>query len=217
MISAQDEKNYKYFFRWARRWARGVLFFMGLFPKVKWEGKPDKNKQYIIVSNHSSEVDIMMNLILLPNSFVFIGKKELAKLPLFGYFYKRTNILVDRKSIASKRNVMDRAARKLHSGVGLCIYPEGGIPDPKIRLAPFKVGAFKLAVDAQVDILPITFADNKRRFPDAWGDGGVPGRLRATVHEVIPVRGKSTEEIEELKEYCYSVIFNELCRYEQEV
>src|SRR5690554_7363564 len=63
------------------------------------------------------------------NPFVFIGKKELAKLPLFGFIYKRICILVDRSSAKSRVEAFRRAEKRLSDGLSICIFPEGGVPD----------------------------------------------------------------------------------------
>ena len=212
LITSTNDKRYNNFFWWARVWAHMVLIGMGNYWVVKRLGKIDPNKTYIIIANHASELDIMLTLILVKNCFVFIGKKELAKTPLFGYFYKRTNILVDRKSLASKRAVLQQAALRIDDGIGICIFPEGGILDASYMLAPFKAGAFKLAIEKQIDILPITFPDNRRHFDEFW-DGGFPGRLRATVHEPVSAKGLTIEDISDLSDRCYKIIHDELRQY----
>ena len=211
-ITSLKADTYNNFFWWARRWAMLVLMGMGYYWRVKRLGKTQKDRPYIIIGNHASELDIMMMLVLVKNDFVFIGKKELAKLPLFGYFYKRTNILVDRKSLASKKAVLKQAGLRLNDGIGVCIFPEGGIPTPDHLLAPFKAGAFKLAIEHQIPILPISFPDNKRHFGDFW-DGCYPGRLRATIHKVIDVTGLEEKDISALMATCYQLLHDELRTY----
>ena len=211
-LTSLKADTYNNFFWWARRWAMLVLIGMGYYWQVKRLGKPEKARPYIIIGNHASELDIMLMLVLVKNDFVFIGKKELAKLPLFGYFYKRTNILVDRKSLASKKAVLNQAGLRLKDGIGVCIFPEGGIPTPDYLLAPFKAGAFKLAVDHQIPILPISFPDNKRHFGDFW-EGGYPGRLRATMHQPIDVSGLEEKDISSLMDTCYNILHDELRSY----
>jgi 1-acyl-sn-glycerol-3-phosphate acyltransferase len=151
-------------------------------------------------------IDIMMTLAVIPDCFLFIGKKELAKFPLFGYFYKRTNILVDRKSLSSRKKVYHQAAAELAQGVGVAIYPEGGIPEASYKLAPFKAGAFKLAAESHVAIVPIVYYDNKYKMPD-WHIGGYPGVLRAKILD--PITPESLSE-DELKELCYQRMLEEL-------
>lgn len=197
-----------------RRWGDLILFGMGFFKKVDWQYKPKKDEQFIIIANHSSEIDIMMTLALVPGCFVFIGKKELAKLPVFGYFYKKTNILVDRKSITSKRNVLKRAQEKIDEGTGVCIYPEGGIPRDPIRLGPFKMGAFKLALENGLPILPLVFPNNRKHFPD-FTEGGYPGILRARVLPPIETKNLSLQDLDSLKDQCFELLDNHLKEYQE--
>jgi 1-acyl-sn-glycerol-3-phosphate acyltransferase len=187
---------YKYFFRFARIWAYLVLYLSGFYPRVKGRKNIGKRKSYIVIANHTSMIDIMLTYITVPNVFLFIGKKELEKWPVFGYYYKRTNILVDRSSLASRRDVYYEARKKLQNGLGVCIYPEGGVPDdPTVLLWPFKIGAFRLAAEEGIDLLPITFPDTKRKHPYSWWDGGSPGRLRAQIHPPISAQGKTDKEL----------------------
>ncbi len=171
--------------------------------------RPIKDRTYILCANHTSMADIMMTLALFPNCFLFIGKKELTKLPLFGYFYKRTNILVDRKSLSSRKDVFLRAGQKLDEGIGVCIYPEGGVPKENIVLAPFKAGAFKLAVEKKISIIPITYLDNKRHLPFTFAKG-FPGQVRAIVHPFLDAKSESNDEVGRLREDCYKIIHSAL-------
>src|SRR5690606_20438248 len=108
------------------------------------------------IANHTSMTDIMLMLaVVKDNPFVFVGKQELAKIPLFGFFYKRTSILVDRKNTKSKQEVFEQAQKRLAQGLSICIFPEGGVPDENIILDEFKDGAFRLAIDHQIPIVPI--------------------------------------------------------------
>lgn len=191
-----------------------VLIFSGLFPKTTWEERPDKNKTYILSSNHTSLADILLMLALFPNCFLFIGKKELTKFPLFGYFYKRTNILVDRKSLRSRRDVFDRAGLKIDDGIGVCIYPEGGVPKKRPLLGEFKNGAFKLSVEKNVEIIPITFFDNDKRLPFTFAKGG-PGVLRTRIHKFISPDPKGNDEINRLKNECFKTIHEALLANEK--
>jgi 1-acyl-sn-glycerol-3-phosphate acyltransferase len=205
LYSSRSEKQYPQFFRFSRVWAKGVLFLIGV--RLKRKSTVTRiPKQVIIVANHTSMLDIPCTLVLVPRTFLFIGKKELAKLPIFGFFYKRTNILVDRGSVRSRSRAFEIAAQKLDEGLSICIYPEGGVPDPSVRLGNFKDGAFRLAIEKNIPILPITFGENKRHFPYSWFEGG-PGILGTTVHPVIETKGKT---IKELREETRAVISKEL-------
>lgn len=164
----------------------------------------------MFVANHTSMTDIMLMLVTTPNPFVFVGKKELAKIPLFGFFYKRTCILVDRGNQKSRKEVFDRAQKRLNQGTSICIFPEGGVPeDASLILDKFKDGAFRLAIDHQVPIIPVTFHDNKKRMPYTFFKGS-PGRMRVKVHEFIPTMGKCQTDKKQLREEVRDVILKEL-------
>src|SRR5690606_39382294 len=135
---------------------------MGFRPKIKRLQKLEKRKSYMLVANHTSMTDIMLMFYIVKNPFVFVGKQELVKIPIFGFFYKRTCILVDRNSTKSRKAVFDRAQKRLNQGLSICIYPEGGVSeDQSILLDAFKDGAFRLAIDHQIPIIPMSLPDNK--------------------------------------------------------
>ncbi len=162
------------------------------------------------VANHTSMTDIMLMLHVTNNPFVFVGKAELAKIPLFGFFYKRTCILVDRGNARSRHNVFLESQKRLQRGLSVCIFPEGGVPDDEsIVLDEFKDGAFRLAIEHQIPIVPMTFHDNKKRFPYSFFNGG-PGRMRAVVHQAVCTQETTMEDKRELKERVRNIIWNEL-------
>lgn len=204
------ESWYAYFFKVARVWGIANLLGMGFFPKVEAKQKMEKGKSYMLTANHTSMMDIMMMLYLSKNPFVFVGKKELAKLPIFGYFYKRTCILVDRGSVKSRKAVFDECQRRLNRGTSICIFPEGGVPDDEsIQLDTFKDGAFRLAITHQIPIIPITFKDNKKHFPYVFFKGR-PGVLSAFIHPFIPTENLTLEDKSELKKKTFEVILSKL-------
>lgn len=189
-----SEKTYHLFFAIARLWAAIIIYGMGCFPIIKRVGKMDPKQSYMLVANHTSMTDIMMMLLISKNPFVFVGKKELAKIPIFGFFYKRTCILVDRKNPRSRKAVFDRARERLNDGVGICIFPEGGVSENEdLILDTFKDGAFRLAIEHKIPVVPITLFDNKKRFPFQFFKGS-PGKMRALVHESISTENMQLSE-----------------------
>jgi 1-acyl-sn-glycerol-3-phosphate acyltransferase len=199
-ISILKEKWYPYFFVMARIWAKFILFGMGFYYKVEAEQQPLPGKSYMFTANHTSITDIMLMLAVIRNPFVFVGKKELVKIPLFGFFYKRTCILVDRTSSKSRMEVFNRAQKRLNQGLSICIFPEGGVPDDEsIMLDEFKDGAFRLAIEHQIPVVPITFADNKKRFSYTFFSGS-PGIMRAKIHHFVQTKGKQAEHKKDIRE-----------------
>lgn len=210
IISILRETWYGFFFRLAQIWARAIMFCMGWVFKVSRDEKFVRGKGYMLVSNHTSMADILLMLHLAKSPFVFVGKAELAKLPLFGFFYKRTCILVDRGNARSRKEVFDQAQRRLSQGFSICIFPEGGVSDdPTLVLDTFKDGAFRLAIDHQLPIVPITFYDNKKRFPYSFFKGS-PGLMRARVHPFIPTSGLEQTDKKMLREQTRNVILEAL-------
>ena len=158
--------------------------------------------------------DIMLMLaVVKDNPFVFVGKKELAKIPIFGFFYKRICILVDRSSSKSRFKVFELAQKRLHQGLSICIFPEGGVPDDEsIVLDTFKDGAFRLAIEHQIPIVPITFADNKKRFSFTFLSGN-PGKMRVKVHKAINTENLVVENKTQIKEKVRNIILEQLNVY----
>jgi len=209
LISISKDSWYPFFFKLARIWAKFILIGMGFKWKIDYEQIPERNKSYMFIANHTSMIDIMLMLVSIRNPFVFIGKKELAKIPIFGYFYKKTCILVDRSSAKSRQAVFLRAQRKLQSGLSICIFPEGGVPEEHIVLDEFKDGAFRLAINHQIPIVPLSFMDNKKRFSYNFFSGG-PGIMRVMIHKFIQTKGLNIEDTKKLNEQSRSIILNQL-------
>jgi 1-acyl-sn-glycerol-3-phosphate acyltransferase len=201
---------YPIFFKIARVWAYMILIGMGFRPVIKKEFELKKGRSYMIVANHTSMIDIMLMLYITKYPVVFVGKKELSKIPMFGFIYKRTCILVDRNDPKSRRNVYESAQQKIKQGYSICIFPEGGVPlDESIVLDSFKNGAFRLAIEHHIPIVPMTFHDNKKRFSYTFFSGG-PGKIRAMIHAPIITTNYSLEMKKELKTKTRTIILNEL-------
>lgn len=191
---------YPHFFKIARIWAKIILTGMGFYSKTEQLEHFEKNKSYMLVSNHTSMTDVMLMLAIVPNNpFVFVGKAELSKVPIFGCFYKRCCILVDRKNSKSRFAVFAQAEKKIKQGLSICIFPEGGVPDDEtVVLDTFKDGAFRLAIEHQIPIVPMTFFDNKKRFSFTFLSGSM-GKMRVKIHPFIKTEGLTLENKNEVK------------------
>ncbi|MDR5591416.1 lysophospholipid acyltransferase family protein [Christiangramia sp. SM2212] len=210
IVFTSSEKFYPQFFICARIWARIILFGMGFSVQTEADQIPEKHKSYMLVANHASMLDIMLMLAVIKQPFVFIGKKELGKIPVFGFFYRRTCILVDRQNQKSRMAAFEEAQRRLKQENSVCIFPEGGVPDDQsIILDQFKDGAFRLALEHQIPIVPITFHDTKKRFSYKFFTGG-PGKLRVKIHNFICTEGLEPTERKKLRDRTYQVIYQEL-------
>jgi 1-acyl-sn-glycerol-3-phosphate acyltransferase len=198
------------FFKIARFWAALILYGMGFRPKVFAKTTYIKGQSYMFVANHQSMTDIMLMLYCVKNPFVFVGKKELAKIPLFGFFYKRTCILVDRGDAKSRQAVFRQVQDRLSQGLSVCIFPEGGVPDDEsIVLDTFKDGAFRFAANHKIDLAPMVFHDNKKRFSYTFFSGS-PGIMRVTLLPLVKTDPPPTKEQESLKDQVRAAMLKEL-------
>jgi len=210
LVVTSTEKLYPAFFKIAQAWANTILFVMGFKIDLAEEEVVDNTKSYMFCPNHTSMIDIMVMLSVAKNPFVFVGKKELTKIPVFGFFYKRTCIIVDRSDSKSRLAVFDEARRRLCDGLDVCIFPEGLVPDDEsVVLSEFKNGAFKLAIEHQIPIVPMSFYDCKKLFSYTFFSGG-PGVLRVKIHHFIKTEGLTLKNSTSLKKQTFDLIYNEL-------
>ena len=210
VIITLKESWYPIFFMLARKWAVFVMYASGFVPLRKDGVFYEKGESFMFVANHVSMLDIMLMLYTVKNPFVFVGKKELAKIPVFGFFFKRTCIWVDRDNPKSRREVFNHAQAKIKKGFSICIFPEGGVPeDESLLLDEFKDGAFRLAIEHQLSIVPLVFRDNKKRFPYTFFSGSL-GICRSYILPTTTVIGLEMNNKKELKQEVRNLILNKL-------
>ncbi|WKZ65363.1 MAG: lysophospholipid acyltransferase family protein [Flavobacteriales bacterium] len=186
---------------WFLQWASGV-------PVRLVRRAPLPEPPYVICCNHSSYLDIIQMYNVIPRYFLFMGKYELLKWPLFNIFFKGMNIAVNRGSHTEAAKAFRRAAQAIDRGTSIALFPEGTIPDCTPRMKPFKDGAFKLAIEKQVPIVPVTFLDHWRLFgePLELLARARPGVARAVVHDPIPTQGLTEADLPALRRRVYEVI-----------
>lgn len=198
-------KGYTFVFWVARNiWAPIILTGCGFYTKIRYARPLPTGTSYVLVANHTSYIDPFVMLRVSKNPFVFVGKKELVKIPIFGYLYKRAAIMVNRSDRKSRWAVYGRVNDKLDLGYSVCIFPEVSYVDDTIFLNPFKRGAFKISIDHQLPIVPMVFYDCKRKQP--WSPRfGYPGELRVeTFPEISPP--KTIEGLEAYQEKTRTII-----------
>jgi 1-acyl-sn-glycerol-3-phosphate acyltransferase len=214
LVVTAREKWYPIFFRVASFWAKLTLLFMGFYIKKEYKQRTEKGKSYMFIANHTSVLDFLLMLAVVKRPFVFVGKQELSKVPVFGFFYKRTCILVDRTNLKSKQKVFKAAREKIDSGYSICIFPEGMVPnDESIVLSGFKKGAFRLAVEHDLPIVPLIFYDCKKRFSYTFFSG-MPGVLRIKMHSFVSTLNLKTKDTLELQNQCFQLIYDDLINRE---
>jgi len=200
-------KRYYRAFRLKRRWARFLAYFSGVPPRIIRQA-PLPEPPYVICCNHSSYIDIIQMYNVIPEYFLFVGKYELLKWPLFNMFFKGMNIAVNRGSHNEAAKAFRKAAQAIDRGTSIAIFPEGTIPDYTPRMKPFKDGAFKLAIEKQVPIVPVTFIDHWRYFgePLEVMSRARPGIARTVIHDPVATTGLGDADVPALRKRVYEVI-----------
>lgn len=202
-------------FKLKRLWARIICFGSFLYPTVKYTSKKYRlPKPCIIAPNHTSYLDIVFSPFFVDHTAVFMGKYELLKIPLFKYFFVYLDIPVNRKSIKDSHKAFSDAGKKLDEGLSVIIYPEGTIGD-RGKLRPFKNGAFKLAIEKQVPIVPAVNLNNWWFLENGgfFKSNGSPGIPRIVVGDPIYTTGMDESNIEELKNKVHTFIQHELQKF----
>jgi 1-acyl-sn-glycerol-3-phosphate acyltransferase len=210
LVLTSDEKYYPIFWKFVRVLSKVLIYGTGFRIDKTIEQKIDRNKSYMFCPNHSSLLDPFVLAVMSKNPIVFIGKKELVKIPIFGFFYKKTVIMVDRSSAKSKKRVYEMAKKRLKNGTSMGIFPEGLVPTEDVVLSPFKKGAFNLAIEYQIPIVPTTYYDCKRLF--SWDFfKGSPGKFRVKQHAFIETKGMNVkDDMVNLMNQTFDIIHNEL-------
>lgn len=211
-----NESWYSFAFRVKKFWSWLLRMLLFVPIVVKREEALPKGQPYIVCPNHSSYIDIIMMFGVLPEYFVFIGKAELLSWPLFNLVFRKMNIAVDRNSSRSGHEALKAAGNALDNGLRVIIFPEGGIPDSAPELGRFKNGAFKLAIEKQIPILPVTFLTNWKRLHQVeklWSRSQ-PGLAKVITHEFIDTKGMTQDDIPTLREQVFKKIEGTLHDYE---
>lgn len=210
-----SEKRFPIVFKLKKIWARLLINNVGIRCKVINTPRSGTPGPYIICPNHASFLDIILTYLVIPDYFHFMGKAELKKVPFFNVFFDRMNILVDRGSIIASHRAFIRAGSDLDKGISIAIFPEATIPACAPRLGRLKNGAFKLAIEKQVPIVPVVYLDNWRLLPDGpmRKSGGTPGVSRVYIHEPVITAGLTDNDLDSLKKKVHDLIEKTLIEY----
>ncbi len=183
----------------------------------KRKNKFPKSGPFIVCPNHTSYHDIIFMHRVVPGKFIFMGKAELKKWPLMNVFFKngKFNISVNRKSALEATRSLQLAKTRLKENKSIIIFPEGTIPDNAPVLNRFKAGAFKLAIEAQVPIVPVTFLDHWVLMSEPTSLFGPcrPGISRVIVHDPIITVGMTEKDIVPLQNRVFELIENDMKKY----
>jgi 1-acyl-sn-glycerol-3-phosphate acyltransferase len=152
--------------------------------KFRLEGAwPETGGPFVVVANHQSLLDIVL-LSRVPREMKWVGKEELFKIPWIGLMLRLTgDIAVKRGDSESGGEAVAKAKAYLKRGMSVMIFPEG-TRSRDARLLPFKKGAFRLAIDAGVAVLPVVISGTAAGFPKG---GAMVAACDAVAHLLPPI------------------------------
>lgn len=208
-IVLKNVKGYPIAFKVMIFFSKLWLFFSGIYLVVRGRNNVLKAQPFLICANHSSFLDIPCIYAVFDEYFVFTGKKEIEKWPLFNVFYTSgMNILVDRKNKQGALKGFKRMIKVIEEKYPLAIFPEGTISKSAPKLTEFKVGAVKLAIQKQIPILPITFTTNWKRLQRKgfWSGMAGPGVSEMIIHPPITTIGKTKADTALILEQLRNII-----------
>ena len=202
----KDPKGQRYFIAVSRIWMNVWLFLVGCPVKVRGKENFKNNTSYVVVFNHNAFLDVPLSAPYVPGANKTIAKASFARIPLFGLFYKRGSVLVDRKDDKSRSKSFDSMKRVLATGMHMCLYPEGTRNRTAEPMKPFYDGAFRLAVATNKDIIPCVISGTKKAMPINKSFFLLPVRLQMHFLPAIPSAGMS---VQDLKEKTFNIMLQE--------
>ena len=199
-----EPKSQDIFIKIARLWMNVWLNLVGCPLKTKGTENFIKGQTYIVTCNHNSMMDIPISCPYIPGPNKTIAKSSFAKVPLFGFFYMKGSILVDRNSELSRRQSFDKMKAVLEKGMHMSVYPEGTRNRTNEPLKKFHDGAFKLAVDTGHAIIPAVIFNTKKVLPPNNPFYFWPHKLEIHFLPPIPIQENETQTT--LKEKVFVVM-----------
>ena len=192
-----EKKGQDYFIAVSRYWMSFWLKLIGCTLKVTGIENFEPGKNYVVVYNHNALLDVPLSAPFIPGGNKTIAKASFAKVPVFGLFYKRGSVLIDRKSDNSRLKSFEDMKIVLQKGMHMCLYPEGTRNRTTEPLKPFYDGAFKLAIVSKKDIIPCVLLGTKKAMPINKTFYLLPTRLQMHFLPVVSSAGVKTRELKE--------------------
>ncbi|MTI30343.1 1-acyl-sn-glycerol-3-phosphate acyltransferase, partial [Cytophagales bacterium RKSG123] len=205
LIIIQRKKWHKYAMRLNSIWATVVFFLWGKKMEIVYEESLKKGESYVFCPNHFSFLDIA-TMAKTPTYFCFVGKSSIAKVPVFGYMFRKLHITVDRNDMRSRYETILKARQAIEEGFSLVMFPEGGmVTSNPPQMGRFKDGAFRVAIEKQIPVIPVTIPYNWILLPDKKIPLMRRGKTKVIYHQPITTTGMTMEDLPKLKNRTYSV------------
>ena len=192
----KDEVKGQNYFIWVSRvWMQSWLYMILCPVKVIGRDNFEKSKNYVIVYNHNAFLDVPLSAPFVPGGNKTIAKSSFGKVPIFGWFYKRGGIMVDRNVENSRVKSYEEMRATLKKGIHMCIYPEGTRNRTGAPLKTFYDGAFKLAIDAKKEIIPCVIIGTNKAMPVKHSFYLLPTKLKMIFLEPVSSENIDTKTL----------------------
>ncbi len=186
-------------------WARLNCLATPMVVEIRGKENISKTQSYVIVSNHQSQYDIFVLYGWLGIDFKWVMKKELRNVPALGIACEKVgHIFIDRSNTEAALHSINEAKSKIVNGTSVIFFPEG-TRSTDGNLRDFKKGAFKMALDLQIPILPVTISGTRDVLPTKTFDL-FPGRACMTVHPPVDISAYDNRNIRTLMETVRDII-----------
>jgi 1-acyl-sn-glycerol-3-phosphate acyltransferase len=190
-------------------WARILAFMTPMRVRVEGREHIDPQQSYVLVSNHQSQYDIFVLYGWLGVDFKWVMKQELRSVPGIGVACDRLgHIFIDRSNHAAAMATLQEAKNRIVGGTSVMFFPEG-TRSRSGKLMRFKKGAFRMALDLGLPILPLTVTGTRNVLPAGTSDL-MPGSARLIIHPPIPVEGLTAIDCSRLSNQVRDVIASAL-------
>jgi 1-acyl-sn-glycerol-3-phosphate acyltransferase len=197
MIVALFSRTGNLAFSMSKIWAYIMLSVSLVTTEIKNKEKLQKGTSYIIISNHQSLYDILALVTTLGIQFRWFIKKEVLKIPLFGYaLYASRNIFIDRSHRDKAIESINKGIDRLPPGVSVMVFAEG-TRSPDGQIHEFKKGGFIPAVTRQIPILPVTVNGSRRILPKRSLEIK-PGKIQVVIGDPIDTRSYTNANVQAL-------------------
>lgn len=197
--------SYQFLKLWS--WTFSKLNFIPY--EIKGKENIHPGKAYIYISNHTSYLDIPGVCLTVPTQIRPLAKKELKKIPIFGWIVENAAIIVDRSSNESRRKSMDHLKDVLKRGISILIFPEGTQNRSSEHLQPFYDGAFRIAIETQQPVLPMVILGAGKLMPPKEFVIR-PGKINIQILTEIPTKGMKLADLPALKEKVIELMTREI-------
>lgn len=192
-------------------WGWFIIRILLLPVKVEGRENLDNKQSYVFVSNHQGAFDIFLVYGFLNRNFKWMMKRQLRKMPLVGIACEASHqIFVDKRGPSKIRETYDKAREILREGMSLVVFPEGARTFTG-HMGLFRRGAFMLADDLQLPVVPMTINGSFDVMPRMHDGHFVCWHpLSLTIHKPILPLGKGAENIRQTEEQSYKIIMSGL-------